>query len=198
MDLTGIISISGKPGLYSIVAQSPNNIIVENLESGRRSPAFSTNKISALSDITMYTKDDDMPLADILKNIWDKESGKKSLNHKDDIKKLRSYLNDIIPDCDHDRIYDSDIKKLFQWYNLLHTSGTIKKKIEEAEKSKKSEKAKDDKTKSDKTEEKKPTAKSKEKKSNIKTGSANKGKTASSAKSNTKSKASTPKTKKKA
>ena len=76
MDLSGIISIAGKPGLYSVVAQSPSSIIVENLETGRRMPAFASNKISALEDITMYTTDEDMPLPDIVQNIWDKEEGK--------------------------------------------------------------------------------------------------------------------------
>ena len=89
MDLTGIISISGKPGLYKVVAQSPKSIIVENLADGKKTPAFASHKISALEDITMYTKDgDDKPLKDIYTDLFNHLSGKEGPSHKDKIIKL--------------------------------------------------------------------------------------------------------------
>lgn len=125
MDLSQIIAISGKPGLYLVISQSANSIIVENLETKRRMPAFATNKISALEDITMYTTDEDAPLGDIIQNIYDKEKGGEALSHKEDQKTLRKYLDSVLKNCDHEKVYDSDVKKLLQWYNLLQKSGIL-------------------------------------------------------------------------
>ena len=75
MNLTGIISISGKPGLYKVVAQGKNNIIVESLEDKKRIPAYSSDRISALDDISIYTYDEDMSLKLIFQSIHEKEKG---------------------------------------------------------------------------------------------------------------------------
>lgn len=125
MNLTGIISISGKPGLYKVVAQAKNSIIVESLDDKKRVPAYATDRISALDDISIYTYSEDKPLKEIYRAIYDKENGGATLSHKEDEKKLRAYLSEILPDYDEERVYASDIKKLFQWYNLLHKSGNL-------------------------------------------------------------------------
>ncbi len=159
MDLSRIIAISGKPGLYLVVAQSPNSIIVENVENGRRMPAFASNKISALEDITMYSIDEDVPLGEIIQKLYDKNDGKAALSHKDDVKKLRSELDTVLDNCDHDRIYDADVRKLFQWYNLLQKSEVLKTRVEESEK-----KAQEEKAEEKKSEGEKKTTKAKESK----------------------------------
>lgn len=156
MDLTGIIAISGKPGLYKVVAQSASSIIVENVENKRRMPAFASNKISALEDITMYTESDDVPLGDVMQNIFEKCGGKQGPDHKEDIAGLRKELDTVLKGCAHDQIYDSDIRKLFQWYNLLQSAGILKERVEEAEKAEKEEKKSDDKEKAEKKAAKKP------------------------------------------
>lgn len=126
MNLTGIIAISGKPGLFKVIAQGKNNIIVESLEDKKRVPAYSTDRISALDDISIYTYDDDKPLREIYKTIFEKENGGETISHKEDAKKLQAYLLEILPNYDQERVYGSDIKKLFQWYNLLHKAGELK------------------------------------------------------------------------
>ena len=126
MNLTGIISIAGKPGLFKVVAQGKNNIIVESLEDKKRSPAYSSDRISALDDISIYTTDEDVSLKIIMKTIYDKENGAATISHKDDKKKLESYILEILPNYDQERVYISDVKKIFQWYNLLHKSGELK------------------------------------------------------------------------
>ena len=73
MNLSGIIAISGKGGLYTVAGQSKNNVIVESLIDGKKFPAFSSNRISALEDISIYTYEGDELLADIFKVIFDKE-----------------------------------------------------------------------------------------------------------------------------
>ncbi|GAB5418713.1 MAG: DUF5606 domain-containing protein [Crocinitomicaceae bacterium] len=131
MDLSGIISISGRPGLYKVIAQGKNSIIVESLTDNKRFPAYSTDRISALEDISIYTIDDDKPLKEILADIFAKQEGKEGPSHKEDISILTEYFSEILPDYDEERVYASDIKKLFQWYNLLLKAGALEPSDEE-------------------------------------------------------------------
>jgi hypothetical protein len=125
MDLTGIISIAGKPGLYKVVAQGKNNVIVESLEDSKRLPAHANNRISSLEDISIYTYDEDTPLKNVFTAIYKKEAGKATLSHKEDQVKLNAYLTEVLPNYDKERVYASDIKKVFQWYNLLHKANLL-------------------------------------------------------------------------
>lgn len=133
MDLKGIIAISGKPGLYKVAAQGRNNIIVESLDSGKKFPAFATDKISALEDISIYTYETDVPLVDVYTKIADKNDFTAAISHKESAEKLREALTDVLPDYDEDRVYDSDIRKLYQWYNILIDKGLINKEAVETE-----------------------------------------------------------------
>ncbi|EXG77890.1 hypothetical protein XylorDRAFT_0240 [Xylanibacter oryzae DSM 17970] len=130
--LQTILSISGKPGLYKLVSRGKMNLIVEALdETHRRIPAFATDRVTSLADIAMYTDAEDVPLMTILASIRDKEAGKEcSLNFKKcSSKELRAYFGEVLPNFDEDRVHDSDIKKLFSWYNVL-----IKNEITDFEK----------------------------------------------------------------
>lgn len=160
MNLSGIIAISGKPGLFKVVAQAKNSIIVESLIDGKRTPAYSTDRISALEDISIYTYSEDKPLKEIYRAIYDKEGGKECLSHKDSLDKLTNYLLEILPDYDAERVYASDIKKLFQWYNLLHKSNNLILDEEEAEEAPKKKATKKDAEAATESEEK-PKAKKK-------------------------------------
>ena len=126
MDLSGIISISGRPGLYKVIAQGKNSIIVESLIDNKRFPAYSTDRISALEDISIYTYDDDKPLKEIFDGLYKKVEGQEVPSHKEDISLLQEYLSDVLPDYDEERVYPSNIKKLFQWYNILFKAGVLK------------------------------------------------------------------------
>ena len=125
MNLTGIIAISGKPGLFKVVAQGKNNLIVESLEDGKRIPAYSTDRISALEDISVYTYDEDASLNELFEVIYHKENGGEAPSHKADKLTLENYLLEILPNYDQERVYFSDLKKIFQWYNLLHKKGLL-------------------------------------------------------------------------
>src|SRR5690554_4838044 len=139
MDLSGIISISGKPGLFKVVAQSKNNIIVESLIDNKRIPAYSTDRISALEDISIYTYEEDVPLKEVYTSLATKENCGEGPSHKESLNKLSAYLEEILPDYDQDRVYPSDIKKLFQWYNILQKAGLIKLEEEKKEEEPKEE-----------------------------------------------------------
>ena len=121
-----IISIAGKPGLYKLVSRGKQNLIVEAIDAThRRMPAFATDRVTSLGDIAMYTDADDIALWEVLTKVGEKEGGKAaSLNYKKcSSKELRDYFAEVLPNYDRDRVHDSDIKKLLQWYNILVENG---------------------------------------------------------------------------
>ena len=123
--LKTILSISGKPGLYKLISQGKNMLIVESLVDKKRFPAYGKEKIISLGDIAMYTDTEDVPLQEVLLSVKKKENGAAITM---DVKKataddLRAYMAEVLPTFDRDRVYPSDIKKLISWYNLLVASG---------------------------------------------------------------------------
>lgn len=134
--LKSIVAISGKPGLYKVLSQGKNMLIVENLTDGKRVPAHSSEKVVSLGDISMFTEGEDKPLHEILEAIKAMENGAKaSVDPKSNNDSLRTYFAQIVPDFDRDRVYPTDIRKLIQWYNLLIETGntdfTLKEEAEE-------------------------------------------------------------------
>lgn len=123
MELKEILAISGQPGLYRYVAQSTRGVIVESLLDGRRSNASAASKVSALSEISMFTEGDDIPLAEVFTRICEHAGGKEAVNPKETPEKLRAAFAEVIPEYDRDRVHVSDIRKCFAWYNLLIRAG---------------------------------------------------------------------------
>jgi len=122
MALDKIISVTGKPGLFEIIAQSKGGFIVESLIDKKRFPIGATHNVSVLNDIAIYTYDEELPLRIVLKRIFDKYEGKESLNPKSLGKELVNVFEEVVPDFDRERVYASNIKKVLQWYNLLLTN----------------------------------------------------------------------------
>ena len=121
-----ILSIAGKPGLYKLVSRGKNTLIVEALDaSHRRLPAFSTDRVTSLADIAMFTDTDDVPLMTVLAAVRDKEGAKAcSLAYKKcKAGELREYFAEVLPSFDRDRVHDSDIRKLLSWYDILVANG---------------------------------------------------------------------------
>jgi hypothetical protein len=124
--LNTILSISGKPGLYRLLSHGKNMLIVESLGADKkRFPAYGNEKIISLADIAMYTDDEEVPLRQVLQSMKEKENGGKASidGKKASAEELRSYLAEVLPNFDRDRVYVGDIKKLVAWYNLLIESG---------------------------------------------------------------------------
>ena len=140
MDLSKILSIAGKPGLFQMISQSKSGLIVESLTDGRRIPAFSHERISSLEEISIFTETDDVPLKDVFVSIFKKEEGKKTISHKSSAKELKELLITVLPDYDEERVYVSDIKKLINWYNQLVEKNLIDLEEEKTEESKEEEK----------------------------------------------------------
>ncbi|HEY0030385.1 MAG TPA: DUF5606 domain-containing protein [Bacteroidia bacterium] len=141
MDLSGIISIAGMSGLYKVIAQTKNGLIVESLIDKKRVQAFSTHKISALADVSIYSTADDVPLKDVFQKIFDKEKGGACIDHKSADADLKKYFKAAFAEYDEERVYVSDIKKVLNWYNLLQKDGLLVKKEEEADSDKPKKKA---------------------------------------------------------
>ena len=126
MNLDGIINISGKPGLYKVISQGNNIVVVESLIDGKKTPLHSNAQANMLKEIGIYANDDTKPLSEIFDNIAQKENGNQTINHKSPVSELLAYFIEILPDYDQDRVYISDIKKVFQWYNAMQNHGLIK------------------------------------------------------------------------
>jgi hypothetical protein len=121
MDLSKILSITGKPGLYLILSQTKSGALVESLLDKKRFPVFINEKISTLSEISIFTIEEDISLKEVLHSIYKKENGGKCIDSKSDNNVLKNYMLEVLPNYDQDRVYVSDMKKLFSWYNLLQS-----------------------------------------------------------------------------
>lgn len=119
MKLDKVLSISGKPGLYKLIAQTRGGFLAESFLDGKKMPVSMRNNVSILSEIAIYTYTEEIPLREVLQSILDKEDGQKAIDHKSSKKELLDYFRDILPEYDEDRVYASDIKKIIHWYNLL-------------------------------------------------------------------------------
>lgn len=111
--------------MYKMVAQSKGGLIVESIIDSKRFPVSQAQNVSALQDIAIYTDTEEVPLADVFKKIAEKEDLGKAIDHKESPQAMGDYLAEVLPDYDRNRVYNSDLKKLFQWYNLLQDQGLI-------------------------------------------------------------------------
>lgn len=121
-----ILAISGKPGLYRLVSQGHNMLIVETIDANKkRIPAGVRDRVTSLNDVSMYTDEDDKPLMEIFENIKNKENGQAvALDYKKaSAAELADFMATVLPNYDRDRVYNTDIKKLIQWYNILINNG---------------------------------------------------------------------------
>lgn len=133
--LKTILAITGKPGLYKLVSRGNNMLIVESLVDGKRVPTYARDKIVALSDISMFTTDEDIALSEVLTKLGEKEQLKPASMDakKADNDQLRSYFAEVLPNFDRDRVYPSDIRKLVLWYNILINAGITDFTVKEDE-----------------------------------------------------------------
>ena len=143
--LKNILAITGKPGLYKLVSQGNNMLIVESLLDGKRMPTYARDKIVSLGEISMYTMGEDIALSEVLTKLGEKE-GLKPVSFdpkKADNAQLNNFFGEVLPDYDRDRVYPSDIRKLIQWYNILIGAGindfTVKEEQETIVEEKKQE-----------------------------------------------------------
>ena len=141
MELKDFISVAGKSGLHTIVGKSKNNVIVESLKDKKRFPIFNTNKISALSDISIYTYDEEILLSELFDRIQKKYKKEAAISHLESAEELKKVFEELVPNYDQEQVYNSDIKKVFQWYNILHDTDNLNKEESKEEKKESSDDA---------------------------------------------------------
>ena len=125
MSLEKIMSIAGKPGIFNLVLQTRTGFVVESLLDKKKITMKLNSNVSLLSEIAIFTYNEEVKLFEIFKTIATKENCGATLSHKESNEAISKYFREILPEYDEDRVYASDIKKILNWYNLLHSSGLI-------------------------------------------------------------------------
>lgn len=134
MKLRDILAISGEPGLYNYIASSRNGVIAESLVDGKRKNFSGTHsRVSSLAEISIFTDEEDVALADVLTSLYAHTEGKQTLSHKASEAELRSLFDQVLPTYDRERFHLSDMRKLVQWFNILVAAGMSDFSIEEPE-----------------------------------------------------------------
>ena len=119
MEFNKIIAVTGKTGLFQVVSQTKTGIVVESLSDKKRFSILSTQNVSLLENIAIFTYEEEVPLLTVFKSIFEKEEGKETISHKESGAKLASFFAEVLPNYDEERVYTSNIKKIVQWYNML-------------------------------------------------------------------------------
>ena len=132
MNLTKVLAISGKPGLYHLETQTHSGFLATSLADGKRISVGIRNNVSLLSEIAIYTLEKEVPLTEVFTNMKNFEDGKEArISPKSDGATLEEYFSQVLPNYDRDRVYASDIKKIIQWYNLLLAKGFLEEDAQE-------------------------------------------------------------------
>lgn len=131
MDLSKILSVTGKSGLFKLLSHNKSSFIVESLTDGKRFPVFPNDGVATLDNISIFTEDDDVPLQDVLLSIYKKENGAKVTVDVTNNDALKTYFAEVLPNYDRERVYVSNMKKVMLWYNQLVEKGLIDDKQEE-------------------------------------------------------------------
>ncbi|MFL9844333.1 DUF5606 family protein [Flavobacterium rhizosphaerae] len=127
MSIEKILAISGKPGLYELKVQTRTGFVAESLIDGKKITVGLRNNVSLLTEISVYTYNEEVRLAEVFRAIAEKEDNGPAISHKEDNAKLEEYFREVLPEYDEDRVYVSDIKKIVNWYNLLQSKGLVSK-----------------------------------------------------------------------
>ncbi len=138
-DLTKIMAISGRPGLYRMITQAKNGVVVESMADGKRFTAFAHERISTLEEISVFTSGEDLPLKQVFKMISEKLTGAPAIDPKSEQTDLKTYFAEFVPEYDSERVYPSDIRKILTWYNILVENQMLDFTEEEKEEEKKEE-----------------------------------------------------------
>ena len=136
MDLSKILSVTGKSGLFKLLSHNKSSFIVESLTDGKRLPVFPNDGVATLDNISIFTEDNDVPLKEVLLSIFKKENGAKSPVNVTDGNALKTYFAEVLPNYDRERVYVSNMKKVVLWYNQLIEKGLIDDKPAEEEEKK--------------------------------------------------------------
>lgn len=147
MDFSDIAAVSGKGTLFQVVQPTRTGVILESLdEHKKKMVATMHNKVSILSEISIYTTDSEgaVPLEEVMRKIHQEFNGDTDLDKNSSPEELKSFLKFILPDFDEARVYVSDIKKVVSWYDqLVKQAPEVLEEKKEEKKAKKAPKQKE-------------------------------------------------------
>ena len=133
-DLTKILAVSGQHGLFEYVAQARNGVIAESLSDRRRTVLGATSRISTLADISIYTSEGEMKLADVFLSVNKALDGADAPTSKAPEKEVVALFEKAVPDYDADRFYVSHMRKILDWYSQIVKYASLDFVKEEEEK----------------------------------------------------------------
>lgn len=134
MDFTKIIVVSGKSGVFKVIAQSRSGFIAESLIDGKKMPISASNRITSVEDIVVFTETDEVKLRVIFQKMKEFTNGGPAIDHKSPDAEIAGFFESVLPDYDKERVYVSDMKKMIMWYNLLQKNDILDFEDEEEEK----------------------------------------------------------------
>jgi hypothetical protein len=133
LDVQKMVAISGKSGVFKLIAVRSNGLIIEDYDTKKRefAPVRQT-EFSPFETITIYTDAENITLAQVLTNMKAQaDGGNTPPSEKSPSDELRDYFISVQPDHDRDRVHISDIKKMIKWFNFLNSRNLLKEKVEE-------------------------------------------------------------------
>ena len=137
-----VVSVTGLPGLYQVIKNNDNSIVVESLDDKKKRQLIRGNMmVSKLTDVSIYTEDDSEPLLTVLQEIQKKFGKDLPVSKKSSKTELMDFLSGVLPSFDQERVYPSNVKKLIGWYKILNAFD-IELKISKEEEEKNKEDAK--------------------------------------------------------
>jgi len=122
MTLSEIATVSGKGGLYKVVAPTKSGVILESLDESKTKLVATTNqRLSLLNEISIYTttKEGTIGLENILRKIHTEFGNDLGVDFNSDASELKAFMKAVLPEYDENRVYVSDIKKLVRWYEAI-------------------------------------------------------------------------------
>mgnify|MGYP003332861652 CR=1 FL=1 len=124
-DLKKVLSISGESGLYQYLSQGRNCLIAESLVTKQRKPFGASARVSSLADISIYTTEKEVSLKEVLTNMASLLNNGPAMSSKEDVKKIKAFFAEALPNYDEDRFYVSHMKKVLDWYNVLQQYASL-------------------------------------------------------------------------
>lgn len=130
MEYYKLVAVTGLPGLYELVSSKKDGAIVRSLQD--KTTKFASTRIhqfSHLESIEIYTTGENVNLVDVFQAM---EKGTAALPDAKDDNAVRAYFQEVFPVMDFDRVYNSDMKKIVKWFDILKKN-EVEFKLSEAE-----------------------------------------------------------------
>ena len=126
MEYRQIVAVTGLSGLYQLVNTKNDGAIIRSLsDKSIKFVSARIHHITPLEGIEIYTTDENVRLHEVLQSIQKNDAEVAQLAHKKDDKAAKAYFRTILPNYDDERVYNSDIRKVLKWYEILKANDLL-------------------------------------------------------------------------